>query len=115
MNRILTASAIVALAALSAAPAFAATTAKPAPKAAVHKVVVKKKPVVATPAKPVVVTFKTLDANKDGKISFAELKKYWPKLAKADFAKYDTNKDGFYNHTELAAFAAATAPAKPSK
>ena len=43
------------------------------------------------------------------------MKKVWPKLTKADFAKYDANKDGFYNHAELAAFAKAMAPAKPSK
>jgi hypothetical protein len=114
MKRILTATAIVALAALAAAPALAATAVKPAPKPAVHKVVAMKT-AAATPAKPKVVTFKTIDANKDGKISYAELKKFWPKLTKAEFAKYDANKDGFYNHTELAAFAKANAPAKPSK
>jgi hypothetical protein len=112
MKRILTATAIVALAALAAAPALAATAVKPAPKPAVHKVVAKKPVVAATPK---VVTFKTIDANHDGKISYAELKKFWPKLTKAEFAKYDANKDGFYNHAELAAFAKANAPAKPSK
>jgi hypothetical protein len=115
MNRFLTASAIVALAALTAAPAFAAaaatttmmakTAAKPAPKMAAATP-------AATPAKPMVVSFKTLDANKDGKLSLAELQKYWPKLTKADFAKYDANKDGFYDHAELAAFAKAMQPAK---
>jgi Ca2+-binding EF-hand superfamily protein len=114
MKRILTATAIVALAAMAAAPALAATAVKPAPKPAVHKVVAMKT-AAATPAKPTVVTFKTLDANKDGKISYAELKKFWPKLTKAGFAAYDANKDGFYNHAELAAFAKANAPAKPSK
>jgi hypothetical protein len=114
MKRILTATAIVALAAMAAAPAFAATTAKPAPKPAVHKVAAMKTP-AATPAKPKVLTFRAIDANHDGKISYAELKKVWPKLTKADFAKYDANKDGFYNHAEFAAFAKANAPAKPSK
>jgi len=115
MKRILTATAIVALAALAAAPALAATAVKSAPKPAVHKVVAKKP--VATPvaAKAKVMTFKMIDANHDGKISYSELKKVWPHLTKADFAKYDTNKDGFYNHTELAAFAKANAPAKPTK
>ncbi|MDR3474571.1 MAG: hypothetical protein P4M09_23215 [Devosia sp.] len=113
MNRILTATALVAMAALTAAPALAASTttttttmtktmtAKPAPKMA-----------AATPAKPKFVTFKTIDANHDGKISMVELKKYFPKLTKADFAKYDANKDGFYDHAELAAFVKAQQPAK---
>jgi hypothetical protein len=113
MNRFLTASAIVALAALTAAPAFAAAAvttpattkpamaAKPAPKMA-----------AATPAKAVVVTFKTIDANHDGKISFDELKKYFPKVTKAEFAASDANKDGFYDHAELAAFVKSQQPAK---
>ena len=114
MKRILTATAIVALAALTAAPVFAAgAAAKPAPKPAVHKMAAMK-PAMA-PAKPTVVTFKMIDANHDGKISYAELKKFWPKLTKAEFAKYDANKDGFYSHAELAAFAKANAPAKPTK
>src|SRR6201999_1659978 len=98
MNRILTAAALVAMAALSTARALAATTtvAKPAAKTAVAK--------PATPAKPTVVTFKMIDANHDGKISFAELKKYWPSLTKAQFAKF-AGKDGFMTRAELAAFA----------
>lgn len=115
MNRILTASAFVALAALTAAPALAATTtttAKPAATAAktVAKPVAKKpaakKPVAKPAAAPVkkVVTFKSLDTNHDGKISLAEIQKVWPSVTKAVFAKYDANKDGFYNHAELAAF-----------
>lgn len=115
MKRILTVTAVVALAALAAAPAFAATAVKPAAKPAVHKMAAMKPAMAATPAKPVVVSFKTLDANHDGKISYEEMKKVWPKLSKADFAKYDANKDGFYNHAELAAFAKAMAPAKPAK
>lgn len=126
MNRFLTASAaLVAIAALSAAPAFAAaaTTTK-APVTHVTKAAPAK--VAAKPAatKGVLVNFKTLDTNKDGKISLAELQKVWPKLTKADFAKFDANKDGFYNHAELAAYfksiqppktSALTSAAKPAK
>jgi hypothetical protein len=113
MKRILTATALVALVALTA-PSFAATAtaAKPAMKPATKTAMMK--PAMA-PAKPMVLSFKTIDANHDGKISYAEMKKYWPKLSKADFAKYDADKDGFYNHAELAAFAKAMAPAAPSK
>ena len=118
MNRFLTATALVAIAAFTAAPAFAAaaTTAAPA-KAAVTKPVAKPvaKVAAATPAKPVVLTFKLIDANHDGKISLTEIQKYWPKTTKADFAKYDTNKDGFFDHAELAAFVKAQTPAKPTK
>lgn len=117
MNRFLTATALVAMAALTAAPALAATattttkttptTVKPAPKA-----------VVAKPAKPTVLTYKLIDANHDGKISLGELQKYFPKLTKAEFAKFDASKDGFYDHVELAAFYkaqnAAPAPVKPA-
>ena len=114
MNRILTAAALVAMAALSAAPAFAAaatttTAAKPAMAAA------KPAMAAATPAKPVVLTFKLIDADHDGKISYTELKKYFPKLTKADFAKADTDKSGFLNKAELAAFVKSMAPAKPTK
>jgi Ca2+-binding EF-hand superfamily protein len=111
MKHILTATALVAFVALTA-PSFAATAAAPAMKPAAKTAMMK--PAMA-PAKPMVLSFKTIDANHDGKISYAELKKYWPKLSKADFAKYDADKDGFYNHAELAAFAKAMAPAKPSK
>jgi hypothetical protein len=114
MNRFLTATALVAIAAFTAAPAFAAaaTAAAPAKTVAAKPVA---KPVAATPAKPVVLTFKLIDANHDGKISLTEIQKYWPKTTKADFAKYDTNKDGFFDHAELAAFVKAMAPAKPTK
>jgi len=113
MNRILTAAALVAMAALSAAPAFAATTAAPAAKPAMAAA--KPAMAAATPAKPVVLTFKLIDANHDGKISFAELKKYFPKLTKDEFAKADTDKSGFLNKAELAAFVKSQAPAKPTK
>jgi hypothetical protein len=112
MNRILTAAALVAMAAFTAAPALAATAAKPAVKPAMTKVASKPaaKPATAA-AKPVVVTFKTIDANHDGKISYEELKKYWPSLTKAQFAKF-AGKTGSLNHAGLAAFAKSVAPAK---
>jgi len=116
MNRFLTASAaLVAIAALSAAPAFAAAaaTAK-APVAHVTKAAPAKVAAKPAAAKGVLVSFKTLDTNKDGKISLAELQKVWPKLTKADFAKYDANKDGFYNHAELAAYFKSTQAPKTS-
>lgn len=105
MKRILTAAALAALATLTVAPAMAATTttAKPAKTAT-----------ATTSTKPTVLTFKQIDANHDGKISYAELKKYFPKLTKAEFAKFDTKKLGYYNHAELAAFAKVMAP-KPAK
>jgi hypothetical protein len=116
MKRILAASALVALAAFATFPAVAATTtttttktttaAKPAPV---------KVAAATTPAKPVVLTFKLIDANHDGKISYTELKKYFPKLTKAEFAKADTDKSGFLNKAELAAFVASQQPAKPTK
>jgi hypothetical protein len=112
MKRILAASALVALAAFATFPAVAATTtattttktvaAKPAPM----------KVAAATPAKPVVLTFKLIDANHDGKISYDELKKYFPKLTKAEFAKADTDKSGFLNKAELAAFVKSQQPPK---
>ena len=114
MKRILTAAALVALTAFATAPSFAAaaaTTMKPAAAAPV-------KMAAATPAKPAKaapLTFKLIDANHDGKISFDELKKYFPKVTKAEFAKY-AGKDGFLDHTGLAAFVKAQtpAPAKPA-
>jgi len=117
MNRILTAAALVAMAALSAAPALAATAATTAAKPAAAAIAkpVAKVAAAATPAKPVVLTFKLIDANHDGKISFAELKKYFPKLTKDEFAKADTDKSGFLNKAELAAFVKSQAPAKPTK
>ncbi|HTJ56950.1 MAG TPA: hypothetical protein VL418_05225 [Devosiaceae bacterium] len=120
MNRILTAAALVAMAALSTAPALAATTtaAKPAATTAVAKPVAKPvaKVAVAKPeaGKPTVVTFKMIDANHDGKISFVELKKYWPTLTKAQFAKF-SGKDGSMSRAQLAAFAKSVAPAKTAK
>jgi len=113
MNRILTAAALVAMAALSAAPALAATAATTTAKPAVAAKPVAK--VAAAAPATVTLTFKLVDANHDGKISYTELKKYFPKLTKADFAKYDTDKSGFLNKAEFAAFAAAMAPAKPTK
>jgi len=66
-----------------------------------------------------VLSFKLIDANHDGKISYEELKVYFPKLTKAEFAKYDTKHLGYYDHAELAAFfkaqkAADAAAAKPA-
>jgi len=113
MKRILTAAALVAMA-LVAAPAMAATTtaAKPAATAAAKPA--PKMAAATTPAKPTVLTFKLIDANHDGKISYDELKKYFPKLTKADFAKY-AGKDGTIDHAGLAKFfkdqKAAMAPA----
>ena len=52
--------------------------------------------------------------SEDGKISLAELQKVWPKLTKATFDKYDANKDGFYNHAELAAYFKSTQAPKTS-
>ena len=114
MNRTLTASALVALAALMAAPAFAAaapatTTTKPAVTAPAKPVAAPAKPAVA---KPVVLTFAKIDANHDGKISFDELKKYFPTVTKAEFDKYDADKSGDYNKAELAAFVKGQKPAK---
>ena len=116
MNRTLTASALVALAALMAAPAFAAaapatTTTKPAmaAMAPAKPVAAPAKPAVA---KPVVLTFAKIDANHDGKISFDELKKYFPTVTKAEFDKYDADKSGDYNKAELAAFVKGQKPAK---
>lgn len=122
MKRILAASALVALAAFATFPAVAATattttktvTAKAPVKAAPVKVA-PVKVAAATPAKPVVLTFKLIDANHDGKISFTELKKYFPKVTKAEFAKADTDKSGFFNKAELAAYVASLQPAKPTK
>jgi hypothetical protein len=114
MNRIVTAAALVAIAALTSAPAFAAAAAA-APAAKPAMVAAKPAMAAATPAKPVVLSFKLIDANHDGKISFAELQKYFPKLTKADFAKADTDKSGFLNKAELAAFVKSMAPAKPTK
>ena len=111
MNRILIAAALVAVTAFSAAPALAAAAATTAAKPAAA---VAAKPAAAAPA-TVTLSFKLVDANKDGKISYAELKKYFPKLTKAEFAKYDTDKSGFLNKAEFAAFAKAMAPAKPTK
>jgi len=116
MNRFLTASAaLVAIAALSAAPAFAAAATTPAKAPVAHVTKAAPAKVAAKPAaKGVVVSFKSLDTNKDGKISLAELQKVWPKLTKATFDKYDANKDGFYNHAELAAYFKSTQAPKTS-
>ena len=65
-----------------------------------------------TPAKPVVLSFKLIDANHDGKISSDELKKYFPKLTKDEFAKADADKSGFLNKAELAAFVKSQQPPK---
>ncbi len=121
MKRILIATALVAVAAFSV-PAFAASTSKPPNP---MKVETAKPAAAATPAtgKAIALSFKQIDANHDGKISYDELKKYNPTLTKDEFAKYDANKDGFYDHTELAAFykgqqaaaktSSATTPVKP--
>lgn len=90
MNAFLKISAFVAVAAFAAFPAVAASTTAP-----VHK--------VAT-AKPKVITFKMIDTNHDGKISFVELKKYDHRLTKGEFAKADTNHNGWLDRKELAAF-----------
>jgi hypothetical protein len=115
MKRILTASMLVAVAAFATAPAFAATTTK-----ATTSTMAAAKPAVAKSAttKPTVLSFKLIDANHDGKISYDELKKYFPKLTKAEFAKY-AGKDGTLDHAGLAAFfkaqkAADAAAAKPA-
>ena len=112
MNSFLKISALVAVSALVSFPAFAATYTAPA--ATTTKTVAPAKPVVAaaTPAKAVVLTFKLIDANHDGKISYTELKKYFPKLTKADFAKADTDKSGFLNKAELATYVKAQQPPK---
>ena len=107
MNSFLKISALVAVAAFASFPALAAAPAAPAKPA-----VVAAKPVVATPAKPVVLTFKLIDANHDGKISYTELKKYFPKLTKEEFAKADADKSGFLNKVELAAFVKSQQPPK---
>jgi len=114
MKRILAASALVAIAAFATFPAVAATTTTTTTKTVTAKAPAKPAPakVAATPAKPVVLTFKLIDANHDGKISFEELKKYFPKLTKAEFAKADTDKSGFLNKAELAAFVKSQQPAK---
>ena len=117
MKRILAASALVALAAFATFPAVAATTTTTTTtKATTVKAPVKAAPVkaavAATPAKPVVLTFKLIDANHDGKISMEELKKYFPKLTKDEFAKADADKSGFLNKAELAAFVKSQQPAK---
>jgi hypothetical protein len=108
MNRILTAAALVAITAFSAAPSFAAaaaaTTMKPAAMAPAKVAMAPAKPAMASKATPL--TFKLIDANHDGKITFAELKKYFPKVTKAEFAKF-AGKDGTLDHAGLAAFAAA--------
>ncbi len=118
MKRILAASALVALAAFATFPVVAATTTTTT-KTVTAKAPVKAAPVkvaaAATPAKPVVLSFKLIDANHDGKISFTELKKYFPKVTKAEFAKADTDKSGFFNKAELAAYVASLQPAKPTK
>ena len=114
MKRILTAAALVAMASMAAAPTLAATTAAPKTTTTSTKMATAT-PATTTPAKPAVVTFKAIDANHDGKISYDELKKYFPKLTKADFAKYDTKKLGYYDHAELAAFAKAMQPTKTGK
>ena len=94
MNSFLKISALVAVSALVSFPAFAATYTAPA--ATTTKTVAPAKTVAAaTPAKPVVLTFKLIDANHDGKISYTELKKYFPKLTKDEFAKVDADKSGF--------------------
>jgi Ca2+-binding EF-hand superfamily protein len=119
MKRIIAASALVALAAFATFPAVAATTTTTTTKTVTAKAPVKAAPVkvaaAATAPKTVVVTFKLIDANHDGKISFTELKKYFPKLTKAEFAKADADKSGFLNKVELAAFVKSQQPAAPTK
>lgn len=110
MKRILAASALVAIAAFATLPAVAATT-YTAPKATTTAPA-KPAPAATTPAKPVVLSFKLIDANHDGKISYDELKKYFPKVTKAEFAKADADKSGFLNKAELAAFVKSQQPPK---
>ena len=115
MKRIIAASALVAFAAFATFPAVAATTTTTTTKTVTAKAPVKVAPVkvaAATPAKPVVLTFKLIDANHDGKISSDELKKYFPKLTKDEFAKADADKSGFLNKAELAAFVKSQQPPK---
>jgi hypothetical protein len=113
MNRIVTASAILAVAAMTAAPALAATTT--AKSAMTAKPAATAKMATATPAmtaKPKPVTFKQLDANKDGEVSLAELQKVWPQVTKAEFDKFAKKKAGMLDRAELAALVKAQQPAK---
>jgi hypothetical protein len=116
MKRIIAASALVAFAAFATFPAVAATTTTTTTKTVMAKAPVKAAPVkvaaATTPAKPVVLSFKLIDANHDGKISSDELKKYFPKLTKDEFAKADADKSGFLNKAELAAFVKSQQPPK---
>jgi len=112
MKRILAASALVALAAFATFPAVAATTTTTTTKTVTAKAAPVKVAAATTPAKPVVLTFKLIDANHDGKISYTELKKYFPKVTKDEFAKADTDKSGFLNKAELAAFVKSQQPPK---
>ena len=116
MKRIIAASALVAFAAFATFPAVAATTTTTTTKTVTAKAPVKVVPVkvaaATTPAKPVVLSFKLIDANHDGKISSEELKKYFPKLTKEEFAKADADKSGFLNKAELAAFVKSQQPPK---
>jgi Ca2+-binding EF-hand superfamily protein len=106
MKRILTATALIALAAMTAAPALAAATTMTA--AAPAKVATA--PAATTKAKAV--TFKSIDANKDGEISLTELQKVWPQVTKAEFDKFSKKKAGMLDHAELAALVKAQQPAK---
>lgn len=116
MNRFFTASALVALAALTAAPALAATTApaaKPAATATAKPAATTKMATTSTmAAKPKAVTFKSLDTNKDGEVSLAELQKVWPQITKAEFDKFAKKKPGMLDRAELAALVKSLQPAK---
>ena len=109
MKRILAASALVALSDLATFPAVAATTTTTTTKTTTAA---KPAPVVSTPAKPIVLSFKLVDANHDGKISYEELKKYFPKLTKTEFTKADTKTLGYLDHAEFAAFVKSQQPPK---
>lgn len=114
MNRFFTASALVALAALTAAPALAATAAPAANPAATAKPAATTKMATTSTmaAKPKAVTFKSLDTNKDGEVSLAELQKVWPQITKAEFDKFAKKKPGMLDRAELAALVKSLQPAK---
>lgn len=105
MNRAMKVSAALLLAIMSVSPALAAGTMTKT--TTVTKTVTVNKTPAKTPVKaPVkrVVTFRQLDANHDGKVSYLEMKKFFPKLTKKQFAAADTNKNGSLDRAEVVTF-----------
>lgn len=102
MNVVTKVAAAMLLASLTAMPAFAAPPTKAAPsvKTAAPIPAVK---MAAVPAKRVL-SFRQIDIDHDGKISYAELRRYFPHLSKKEFAADDRNHDGYYERLDLVAF-----------